>query len=761
MHAEKPGWIGRFHFPALQRADSLWALPLAGLGALAGFTAWFSVWALSYPAQLLHGDGWMYVFARRLAAGEALYKPLTEFPFGTCNYPPLPFLLANLAFPLTGSSYAAGRIWSLLATLAVAGLLFVWVRRETGRLVPAVASALAWLGAPYVSHWAPQFRADLPGLALSLAGIYLVWSKWDSRAVYAAAPLFVLALYCKQSYLAAPAAGVLALLVTRPRRGVILASLTLLAGGVPFLVLNAITGGAFWTSLVTTNVNPFEVSRLAAQVADFARTYAPLAVLAAVGLLSSVARPNSERRESPRGTRHRPLIAYVVLALLTMGLAGKAGAWENYFLEALVALCLAGGLGIARMRSSRTGHWLAPALVALQVVLMWHTPRQAMAQLRADAAANQALVPRVAEEVGMVMSEDAGLLVQAGKPVPYYDFQLSQLALAGRWDQSWEVEKLRAGAFPLVVFEGDSRIEADRYGRYTRAYMSALDYGYRLSERVGKYTLYRPAPIARERRASFVRGPSLVGHTAPPVEVGPGQVLSLDVVWQATEPITQSYTSFLHLVDASGQGFAGDDRQPWEGLYATSRWVPGEMVRMSYTLTLPADLPVGLYTLSVGWYDYSVSRLHTQEGADQVPLAVVVVPMSKGSSLPSDVGVSFTNGIRLARYGRVPEAGGLTLVLGWQAERVVDEDLAVFVHLRDSGGNTVSQGDGPPLGGAWPTSLWPVDYLLEDSHAVAISEGLTAGRYTLVVGLYDPRTASRVPLAAGGNEVTLETIDLP
>jgi len=754
----------------------LWVLALAGLALLAGFTLWFCIRALGYRYQLLYGEGFVLEFARRLAAGEPLYKPLADFPLGTVNYPPLTLLLARITFPVTGLGYAAGRIWAILAALGVTALLFAWVRRATDKPMPALAVALAWLGAPYVYNWAPQFRVDMPGLALSLAGLYLVWRALARAAVRTrdlilAALLFVLGLYCKQSFIAAPAAALLALFLSRRyRQGFLLAALILLLGGVPFLALDIAAGGAFWQSLVAANVNPFHLDRLLAQVGSFSQTYLMLLVLSLVWLVEwGMSALGRRRRLVAAGTTVEPfemsvptnlISMYLVLALLEAALAGKAGSWENYFLESLAALCLVAGLALPRLRRLHSG-LAAPLLLLIQVVLMWHTPAQAAEQMRADAASNQALIPRVAAAPGLVLSEDAGLLVQAGKPVPYYDFQLSQLARAGRWDQAWEVGNLRASAFPLVIFEGDSRIDVDRYGRYTRIFMSALDYGYRLSERVGKYTLYRPAPLARERQASFVGGPRLVGHTLPPVEVQPGQAVFLDIVWEATEPMTQSYTSFLHLLDASGQGRAGDDRQPWNGLYATSRWAPGEMVRMSYTLTLPVDLPAGLYALSVGWYDESVSRLRTPDGTDQVPLAMVGIPTRPSAPLPSEVGASFANGIRLARYELVRGTDGLVLTLGWETGKPVGEDLTVFVHLRDSTGNTISQGDGPPFGGAWPTGLWPVDYLLADLHRVSIPGNLPAGRYQLVVGLYDPLTQQRVPLTSGGDEVTVETIALP
>jgi hypothetical protein len=408
--------------------------------------------------------------------------------------------------------------------------------------------------------------------------------------------------------------------------------------------------------------------------------------------------------------------------------------------------------------------WLALLLVLVQVIVMWHTPTKAARIMRADAAANEALHPVVAAAPGMVLSEDMGLLVQADKPVVYYDFQLSQLALAGRWDQSWEVDNLRQGTFPLVIFEGDARIEVEKYGRYTRAFMSALDYGYRPAERVGKYLVYRPAPLDRDRNVRLTGGLALVGHTLPPVEVDLGGAISLDVVWQATRPMTESYASFLHLVDATGQGYVGDDHQPWDGLYPTTRWVEGEMVRMAYSLTLPAELPAGLYTLRAGWYDSSLNRLHTEAGADSVPLAVVRVASTQSQPLKmAPLDAVFADGVSLTGYSLDQGSGEMRVTLGWRLrpDQFLDTDFTIFLHLRDAAGETVAQGDGPPVDGQWPTSLWPPDVTIQDTHTITLPADLPAGTYHLVTGLYDRATGNRLPLPSGSDEFTLTEITIP
>jgi hypothetical protein len=324
------------------------------------------------------------------------------------------------------------------------------------------------------------------------------------------------------------------------------------------------------------------------------------------------------------------------------------------------------------------------------------------------------------------------------------------------------VENLQQGAFPMVIFEHDTRLDVETYGRYTREFMSALDYGYRPAERVGKYTVFRPAPLDRERPVNFEGGLALVGQTLPPPEVRPGETVSMDVVWQATEPLEETYTSFLHLLDAEGQRYAGDDRQAWDGLYPTTRWAGGEMVRVSYNLTLPGDLPAGFYTLVGGWYDEELDRLRTERDTDQVPLGVVsVVPESEPHQYGRDLLIaSFEGGISLMDYDLVHENGNLLLALVWETEAYLEQDYTVFVHLRDAEGETVAQGDGPPLNGAWPTSQWPTGYPLHDVHAIPLPDAMQPGDYRVVVGLWEPATGLRVPLTTGGDELTLDTLSL-
>lgn len=102
--------------------------------------------------------------------------------------------------------------------------------------------------------------------------------------------------------------------------------------------------------------------------------------------------------------------------------------------------------------------------------------------------------------------------------------------------------------------------------------------------------------------AGLERGPAAIPLTAHgPLQAG--EVVRLDVTWQALQPFTEDWKVFVHLVDANGQLLAQFDGQPREGAYPTSHWIPGELIKDSYPLLMPATAPPGPYRVFVGLYN--------------------------------------------------------------------------------------------------------------------------------------------------------------
>jgi 4-amino-4-deoxy-L-arabinose transferase-like glycosyltransferase len=82
-----------------------------------------------------------------------------------------------------------------------------------------------------------------------------------------------------------------------------------------------------------------------------------------------------------------------------------------------------------------------------------------------------------------------------------------------------------------------------------------------------------------------------------------GQILRLELRWQADEPVTERYKVFIHLLDSSGQVVAQRDGEPASGTRPTTAWIPGEVISDKHGLWLPGDLPAGDYRLILGLYN--------------------------------------------------------------------------------------------------------------------------------------------------------------
>jgi hypothetical protein len=78
----------------------------------------------------------------------------------------------------------------------------------------------------------------------------------------------------------------------------------------------------------------------------------------------------------------------------------------------------------------------------------------------------------------------------------------------------------------------------------------------------------------------------------------------------------------------------------------------------------------------------------------------------------------------------------IPLTLAWRADSAPDEMLKVFVHVLDDAGHLVAQYDGQPRDGLYPTHLWDAGTQLMDHYGVWLPDTLSAGEYTLHVGMY-------------------------
>ncbi len=415
---------------------------------------------IGWPYSVDFGEGLTLSGALKIAggglgAGYAYVDRYYQAPL--LDYPPLyPLLVAGL-YKLGVPLLVAGRGLAVVSCLAVGGIVGLLAKREGAARWLVAACVLLPLGGYPFLMWAGVARIDALGLALSLGGCYLATGKQEAAGrlkLVAAALCFALAIFTKQSMVAAPAAVVLAglSLVGERKRAVWLAGLTGAFAELLLLAMQAATDGAYLNIVTAERTAVFSILRAVQNYAVFAGIFAALLLLAAVGWW---------RLRRAITLAQRAIFIYWPAAWLVAGTVGKFGSAEYYFMELLAVTILLAVIGSQPGRASWSGWRLAGfggASLAQAVMLVAVVATGQGIELHGfqrEAAARQA-VAALQVAAGDVFCDVPGLLLVAGRVDQVYDrYVLRQLTRAGLRDDAAETADLRRKRWAVVVLSFD------------------------------------------------------------------------------------------------------------------------------------------------------------------------------------------------------------------------------------------------------------------------------------------------------------------
>lgn len=127
------------------------------------------------------------------------------------------------------------------------------------------------------------------------------------------------------------------------------------------------------------------------------------------------------------------------------------------------------------------------------------------------------------------------------------------------------------------------------------------------SVRFGGVMIGQPPPQADTTdlaplETTFDHRIELVGWNLKRVE-GPGNALEIDLAWRALGRPIADYTAFVHLVDKNGDIVTQFDQPPGGTDAPTSLWVPDEVVRATFPLSLPIDVSIEELRIRTGLYE--------------------------------------------------------------------------------------------------------------------------------------------------------------
>ena len=124
--------------------------------------------------------------------------------------------------------------------------------------------------------------------------------------------------------------------------------------------------------------------------------------------------------------------------------------------------------------------------------------------------------------------------------------------------------------------------------------------------------------------------------------------------------------------------------------------------------------------------------------------------------------VNLENKVKLVGYnldnGQLRPGDVLLLTLYWQGITKMQEDYKVFVHLETN--RIWGQEDHVPACGTRPTTTWQPGEVIVDRYSLLIAPHTPAGRYPILVGLYEPSTVRRMKIFNEWGEISGDAIPL-
>ncbi len=311
-------------------------------------------------------------------------------------------------------------------------------------------------------------------------------------------------------------------------------------------------------------------------------------------------------------------------------------------------------------------------------------------------------------------------------------------------------------------------------------------------------SVYQTEPVAMPTRITLaadaplaVRWAGLTAAPAPNLDVNSQDVL-LSVTGSATP---QGILTQLQLQNSSAEQLrlAIDVREVVQGYYATpityarslfplpkngTHQFQFNMHDLAFTLdgaALPVERGVikdGSFYASLWLYQgehvvrvLPFARFERQNGVIMAvePLNInMAVARLNAPDHPLDAQFGQQIGLTGYSLSATEAAPGDALQLGllWQANAPMKQPYLVFAQLLDTQNRKVAQWDGAAGGDWWPTPAWQPGQRVWQDVPLQIAADAPPGRYRLLVGVYDPATGARLPLADGQDALELGMVEV-
>jgi 4-amino-4-deoxy-L-arabinose transferase-like glycosyltransferase len=232
-----------------------------------------------------------------------------------------------------------------------------------------------------------------------------------------------------------------------------------------------------------------------------------------------------------------------------------------------------------------------------------------------------------------------------------------------------------------------------------------------------------------------------------------GGRIPITLYWRANRPLEQNYSLYLHALGRGYEEIGKIDSYPGAGALPTTLMQPGVIIRDTYSIRLKEDFTaptIVRVAVGVGLWQPDLYVILRGNGPDGQPLngdviveAGVAYPhnltdctIPEGTPQQADFG-GFARLWASPLNGNYRAGDTVPVTLYWDRLADTPVNWTVFVHLIGTDRQPIAQGDGPPVNGDYPTSLWREACQVEDVHFLHLPADLPGGNYSVLVGLYD------------------------
>jgi Dolichyl-phosphate-mannose-protein mannosyltransferase len=453
-------------------------LGVVGILELAWFVLWLlrSIQYIRFP-QIEYSEGFLVYNARLFAQGTWSWVLGTQPPFNVSFYTPLIYYLVGWL----GGSLLAGR--ALVLTFFVAGLVLVYliVKLITKNSIFAVMAAIFPLTSYLIGTWSLFFRVDMPAVTFELAGLYVALRWYKCGWLYLSILFFVLAFWTKQSVATAAIAVCIYNFTRNWRFGI--GYMVLLGGAVvgSLLIATAFYGKE-WLYHVFLYTRTAELIRPWNDIFAYGVVaYIPIIPLIAMACVYV-----------SRNLKSLVSIFAMTALVLNLLLITRPGGAQNYFFEPILAISIAAGCSIPIVLQKQGKKYIAFfafslwALVSINDLVGYPDAGYPARMQQAEALIQDATYP--------ILTENAGIVVDAGKQ-PYCEpFVFNQLARLGYWDEDILLNDLKTHRVQYVVsqfmlpYKDVQRFTPEIQAAIVENYDVILDYS---SYRVGSFVVWK------------------------------------------------------------------------------------------------------------------------------------------------------------------------------------------------------------------------------------------------------------------------------